>query len=779
MARRSLAGLHFEWLDTGVAVQQVPLLRSPPLGDLRKGNATPLGFFVFFIASGFCSLLYQVVWLRLAMASFGVTAPMVSIVLSLFMAGLALGSWGAGRLVAARPGWSALRLYALSELSIGASGLLVAPGIRFGRAVISRFGAGVAWGSLTHYVLAGIWLSLLLLPFCIAMGATLPLAMAAVRRMAPGASERSFSYLYLANVVGACLGTLGSAFLMIETLGFRGTLLRAAVVNALVAAAALLWSFARSQGGEQPKAETGGGAPAGGSIPLLLFLTGLVSMGAEVIWVRQYTPYLGTVVYSFATILAVYLLATFSGTIVYRLRHRGSHEGAGALGVSWPLLGVLCLLPVISTDPRVPLGFGFVAGIFRLLVGLVPFCAALGYWTPLLVDRHSRGDARRAGSVYALNVVGCVLGPLLAGFVLLPRLGERYGLLILALLFVASAPVVGSSRRTLVASAAICLFAALGSDDYIALIDHPIVRRDYTATVVAAGTGRAKRLLENGIWMTSLKPDTKLMAHLPLVLHQRERPETGLVICFGMGTSFRSQLSWGLKSTAIELVPSVPELFSFFHSDAPALLASGRGRIVVDDGRRFLERTGETFDVIVIDPPPPVEAAGSSLLYSKEFYEVIAPHLKEDGILQQWLPSHDRFVAASFARALRSSFPYVRVFPAIKGGGYHFLASGVPIPTRSPREAAARLPEAAAADLIEWGPDLTPEAELGRILKREIPVGRLLRKEPGARALDDDRPINEYYFLRRVSDGTLRDLEVTRLRGRVESPRPAGATQEP
>ena len=70
-------------------------------------------FFAFFFISGFCSLVYEVVWLRLCMAKFGVTTPMVSIVLSVFMAGLGIGSWAGGALIK-RAGRSAalpLRLY--------------------------------------------------------------------------------------------------------------------------------------------------------------------------------------------------------------------------------------------------------------------------------------------------------------------------------------------------------------------------------------------------------------------------------------------------------------------------------------------------------------------------------------------------------------------------------------------------------------------------------------------------------------------------------------------
>src|SRR5580704_5447028 len=98
---------------------------------LNWRSSSQMGFFFgFFFLSGFCSLVYQVVWLRVAMAGFGVTTPMISIVLSIFMAGLALGSWAGGRLVRFfehRPARFFISVYGVSELVIGISGLAVAP----------------------------------------------------------------------------------------------------------------------------------------------------------------------------------------------------------------------------------------------------------------------------------------------------------------------------------------------------------------------------------------------------------------------------------------------------------------------------------------------------------------------------------------------------------------------------------------------------------------------------------------------------------------------------
>jgi predicted membrane-bound spermidine synthase len=273
------------------------------------------------------------------------------------------------------------------------------------------------------------------------------------------------------------------------------------------------------------------------------------------------------------------------------------------------------------------------------------------------------------------------------------------------------------------------------------------VRRDSTATVIVPGPGQRRALLVNGMSMTGITPITKFMSHLPLAF-LRHTPQRGLVICFGMGTTFRSMLTWGIETTAVELVPSVPRFFADFHPDAPVLLASPRAHVVVDDGRRFLDRTVEKYDVVVIDPPPPVEAAGSSLLYSREFYLSIRPHLAEGGIVQAWIPGGEGKVVAAFLLALRDVFPYVRVFPSVAGWGGHLLASAQPIEGRTAAEMVASMPPAARADLVEWGPHPTPTEQFDAVLRTEDPPDWPVL-EGVAQPLVDDRPVNEYFLVRR------------------------------
>ena len=732
--------------------------------------------FACFLLSGLCSLVYQVTWMRAAMAAFGVTTPSVSIVLSVFMAGIALGSWGGGlfvrRVVGASPR-TLLSSYAATESWIGIGGLVVAPLFAVGRGLLSS-DAGGAWGSASYYLAAGACVALVMLPFCCAMGATFPLGMAAIRALRREQASRSFSYLYAANLFGAMLGALGSAFIGIELLGFRGTMRLSAALNALVAVLAVFASRRL-----QPSPTPASVAPEESLVPaperraawepvvVVLAATGLSSLGMEVVWTRQFVPFQGPLVYTFATILAVYLGASYLGTVLYRFA--SSRPASGRRGEGWRGLTLAAaaagLVPLLATDPRWHVPQGTLAGALRVAVGVGPYCTILGFLTPWLMDRVSGGDPRRAGIAYAINTVGCIVGPLVAGFGLLPWLGERGALMALSvplflLSFLPTRPAALPRPRRRVpwlgvgavaAGAVGLLLVWLTQDLETQLAAGGQLRRDHTATVVAYGEGFQKRLFVNGTVITRLTPITKMMTHLPLAMLSHE-PHQGLVLCLGMGTSFRSMLAWGIDATVVELIPSVPGLLPFFHADFAILLASPSAHVVVDDARRFLERSDQRFDVIVIDPPPPLAAAASSLLYSAEFYEIATRRLAPGGILQQWLPGGEPIEIAAVAKALATRFPHVLAFSSMegRGGGLHFLASQEPIPERTPAEAAARLPPAAQADLVEWSPDKNAERLFASVLERKRSFGRLIDRVPDAPVLTDDRPVNEYYLLRQT-----------------------------
>jgi spermidine synthase len=481
-------------------------------------------------------------------------------------------------------------------------------------------------------------------------------------------------------------------------------------------------------------------------------------MAMEVIWARAFTPVMTTQVYSFALIVFAYLGATFLGSLLYRRNLRKGSVRATASLIS--LLAIASFLPIVCNDLRFLTNTANFAGYVSatvLLLSICPLCAVLGYLTPNLIDEYSLGDPAAAGRAYAINVTGCILGPLVASYVLLPWLGERYGLVVLGLPFLAfgffgtgalSPWYRWSSRLT---ASALLVWSLFYSVDLAGLVpmraSKTEIRRDYAASVISAGEGLSKALLVNGVGVTGLVPITKFMAHLPLAFHTG-KPESALVICFGMGTSYRSALSWGVKTTAVELVPSVRDAFAFYHKDAQQALSNPKGSIVIDDGRRYLNRAGDKFDVIVIDPPPPVEAAGSSLLYSEEFYELAKKHLQTNGILQAWFPGGNTRTGQAVLRSLQRSFPHLRCFRSPAGAGMLVLASMEPINPLTPSQVALAMPNAAADDLLEWSSSRDLADYLAQVVAQEFEIEQELDPDPRIR-ITDDHPYNEYFLLRR------------------------------
>jgi spermidine synthase len=727
-----------------------------------SGRVKPVLFLLFF-CSGFCSLLYQVVWIRMAFAHFGVITPVLSVVLSVFMLGLGLGSWLGGRWVelwSSRLKISPAYFYGGAELVIAVGAFVVPRLFQFGEDYL--LGAGEA-SSTGYLLISAIFIVIAILPWCTMMGATFPLMMSFVRQTDP-ANQESFSFLYLANVMGAMAGTALTALVLVELFGFGETSTIAAAINCLISAISFLlaWVYrfeskalASAPYAAPRAAESREGANQtplrpGASrrwLEVILFTTGFTSLAMEVAWTRAFTFVLKTTIYAFATILTTYLLSTWIGSYFYR---RGLKDGW--LISAEDVLAALCvfaLLPIVLNDPRL----GQTAAVTPL--SIVPFCVALGYLTPQLIDAYSRGDPADAGRSYSVNIAGGILGPLVAAYVLLPAIGTHAALVVLGipmflLLVWARRNVLFSLQRSpaiILPLFAVALFVSRGYEDGRFYNGPHEVRRDHAATVIAYGEGMDKRLLVNGVGMTFLTPITKVMAHLPLAINNNAK--SGLIICFGMGTTFRAMHSWGIDTTVVELSRSVTESFGFFFPDFADVTGDPKAHIVVDDGRRYLLRTNRQFDVITLDPPPPIEAAASSLLYSKEFYDVVKAHLAPGGILQQWFPGGEENIQYAVARSLRESFPYVVAFKSIEDWGYHFLASPSPIRLITPAEFAARLPESAKHDLLEWNSNISLEGMAENILSRQTDIGKLLSMDGKSMVVTDDLPYNEYFALRR------------------------------
>ncbi len=735
-------------------------------------------FFLMFFLSGLSALVYQTVWIRLAFAHFGVILPVMSVAISVFMLGLALGSWLGGKYIeklSDKFKTSPLVFYACAECFI-ATGALTVPKL-FGVSQNILFSAGQS-DSTVYLFLSAAALTLSMLLWCLAMGVTFPFAVAYLKKLSI-MKGKSFSFLYTANVIGALCGILFTTIIWVETFGFNKTLIIAGFSNILACITALI--AYKIFNGKAARTDTevfnfqsvndSGSAKSKINL-LILFITGFSCLGMEVSWTRAFAPVLGTMIYAYSFLLAGYMAATWLGAFLYR--RDAAKNRVKSTGTLIFMLAVFAFFPILVNDPQIfkynIKSLGQADNVYRYLLQVVlsifPLCATLGYLTPSIIDEYSSGNEKLVGKSYAINVIGCILGPIAVSYFLLPALGAKTTLIILSvpytLLFFIFIRKFRFINKIISSGLSVSVvgIAALYSNTYeVPFKNIPgrtqIIKRDSVATVVGMKNNANKfesQLLVNGMGITVLTTVTKLMAHLPLAFCKNE-PKDALVICFGMGTTYRSLLSWDVNVTAVELTPSVVDMFGLYHDDAEEVLKNPNGEIIIDDGRRYLMRTNKKFDVITLGPPPPIEASSSGLLYSTEFYQAVKLRLKQDGILQQWLPAgleHDTTVPV--IRALTAEFKYVKIFIIPSGNGIFFIASNSPIEDFLPDKLVAKMPEKAVKDLMEW---LDCEKNLQNTVQfigllSELSIDKILKFYNNDAVITDDKPYNEYFLLRRL-----------------------------
>ena len=267
-----------------------------------------------------------------------------------------------------------------------------------------------------------------------------------------------------------------------------------------------------------------------------------------------------------------------------------------------------------------------------------------------------------------------------------------------------------------------------------------VATEDEIAPVVA-GQLSFPQLWVNGTSMTLITVDTKLMPILPLML----RPESkkGLVIAFGMGTAFRSALTAGVKADAVELVPSVPDMFHWFYADADQVLANPNGHVIVADGRNHVELTGDTYDFVVVDPPPPIESAGVSVISSLEFYQAAKARLNPDGVMVQWVPygqTMEEFLA--HVRTYLQVFPNVRVIAGAGGYGFYMIGSDGSVDL-DPAMMAAALERPGVLEDLNSAPDSQQRSVddwVQTLLRTHLGVRRHAADGGRRRAADHRRP---------------------------------------
>jgi spermidine synthase len=655
-----------------------------------------------FFLSGASALSYQLLWLRVLGLIFGVTVYAASTVWASFMAGLALGSVIAGRLAdrARRP----LLWFASVEAAIaltGATTTLAFSGLQhwYPRLVPGLEGS---FGEATMLRFAIAFL-LMILPTAL-MGATLPFVVKAAQRAGHVAA---IGVLYGSNTTGAIAGAVAAGLWLIPVHGMRVTFAVAVAMNLLAATSALLTARLRpGDGGDAVQSEVDGDRPAislsafARAVVLTTFtVSGAVALALEVVWLRSATIILGPTVYTVAVLLATILAGIALGSycitpFLARLGRPLPVLAALEALVAFAILLSLVALPktpvVVEALPAslkalvppylVPVVVGgvLVALPTSWLMGLA-FPLGLHVWTNATTRAGRSGS--RLGVFYALNVCAGVAGSLGAGFLLLPTLGSRLGINVLAaatlatsvgLVLVSTRSWLARAGVSLAVVAAFVVVAARLSDPVATLLalrvpGQPVVWREEgiqtTASIHTFLGGRRMAMYLDGYHQAANDGATLRLHYkigtLPVALHPN--PHNALVVGLGGGaTAGAMSRHAGLAVDVVELSNTVVRASDFFRQANFDLLTRPNVHLRIDDGRNYLLSMRQRYDIITADTIQPVRA-GSASLYSKEYFTLVRDRLNDDGLALQWFGGTDeeyRLVARTFADV----FPYVTLW---------------------------------------------------------------------------------------------------------------------
>ena len=670
-----------------------------------------------FVVSGFTGLIYESIWSHYLKLFLGHAAYAQTLVLAIFMGGMAIGSW-----LVARYSGRIRRLlwgYVVVEGIIGLLGLVFHRGFvtvtDLSFATVIPALASPAAIHAYKWTLAG----LLILPQSILLGMTFPLISGGIIRRWPERPGETLSMLYFTNSLGAAVGVLVSGFVLIRVFGLPGTILTAGLLNVVLALAVWLLVRDQSEPAPQASAEATASSKTDRWFLIAAFLTGAASFLYEIGWIRMLSLVLGSSTHSFELMLSAFIFGLACGGLWMRKRIDRLQDPMRYLGIVMAIMGSLALLTLPAYNYTFDFmgwairaftpteggyaGFNIVSqGIAMAIMLPTTFCA--GMTLPLLT--HSllkRGSGERAiGSVYAANTLGAIAGTLAAIHLLMPAVGVKGVIVSGAAIHIG----LGLSGLWLAQRVAPVLRIALGTA-CAALIAVTLfgVHLDAKRMISAVYRGGASRLPESTnvrflrdgktatislieddgmvVIATNGKPDAAIQmragqpassdeitmifaAGLPLSMHPA--PERVANIGFGSGlTSATVLMSERVKSLeSIEIEPFMVKAASEGYGPRiHRVFEDPRSRIVFEDAKTFFAMTREPYDVIISEPSNPW-VSGVATLFSDEFYGRIVTYLKPDGLLVQWVQIYetDMSIVASVVKAMSRHFGAYAVYNA-------------------------------------------------------------------------------------------------------------------
>jgi spermidine synthase len=627
------------------------------------------------LASGFAGLGYQIIWTQEFALCLGNESASVLAVVAAFFAGLAAGALAFGSRVetSAHP----QRWYAAAEALTATWSLLLAVTMApVGDVVLRVIGTNpsAAW----QWTVAFVSTFVLLLPATAAMGVTMP----AMERVvaAQGREERSIAGLYAANTAGAVIGVLAIALWLIPHLGLLRASCSCVVLNLLAAIIAVRMGDAPAAKATATTQQVAGATAA----QWRLAATGFLGIGFEILVVRVLSQVAEDTVYTFALILAMYLVGTSLGAYAYRLVFERSRDVLRIRNLLLVLVGLACMVStglLYGSEHLKEWVLDWSGGGFRPALTAEATLALMAFALPTLVMgalfSHLCNEAQGAGVTFGralgVNTLSAAIAPVVFGLFVVPSLGLKLALLAVCSGYVLlGASEARRSPRPWLALAACAAFAMLAPPlAFVELSEGARIvsyRDGVTAAVsVIEDVDGVSRLRINNRQQEGASGSRRVdgrQAVLPMLLHPA--PRRALFLGVGAGnTSATAAEEPGVEVDAVELLPEVIEAAQLFTSAFPPEVRA-RLHFIAADARRYVKTADRQYDVIVADNFHPARS-GTGALYTVEHFAAVRSRLSTGGLFCQWLPLHQMDMASleSIVRSFLVAYPQ----------GYAILAS--------------------------------------------------------------------------------------------------------
>lgn len=765
--------------------------------------------YLLFALSGFCALLYEILWTKHLSLAFGTTILAVSVVTATFMGGLALGTYLLGRYCDRE--CNLLAIYALLEAGIAFFALTFAPALAIASDIHIYLERLLPYHPFFTHGLHFIFASLLLLPPAVCMGGTFPLM---CRLFARKKSGGQIGRLYALNTLGATIGAFWAGYILLPELGLSVTTWIAVAINLGIAAAST-W-LSRSLGAVARETRTTRIARPLESRKayatlLAIGLIGALSLSYEILWTRVLLLFLGSTTFAFSLILSAFLVCIALGGALYaRLAKPELNEKRVFTLLSTGMgFSILCTAPFYDRLAYLFQGAHQLAGEEWWLLAFFSFVIVFavmalptilsGALLPAAVAILNPGTERTGegvGLVVLYNTIGAMLGSIVAGFILIPWLGVENAFRLLATLNILLGagyflrhhvetrlsltylllPLIGLSlaaapfdwSQKLLNSGVYCyapMFANYGGIDQLLQQERIIEVIEGVETTVAIKETdipeKTRYFSVNGKTDGGTGRDIQtqiMVGQLPLLLHSR--PEKALVIGLGTGITLGGVIEHALKQIdCAEISPEVVRASGYFINENRNALADPRVTLHIEDGRNLLLVGREKYDVIISQPSNPWQT-GNANLFTAEYYRLAAAQLEEDGIFSQWIGLYDitpdnlRIACNTFLNV----FPYTLTFKVgadlIMVGASHPLAFDY-------RNLAKRISTPQVSDMLTAIGIKKP----GDLIARHYFLSDAsLRAFAGKSPINTDvRPILEYSFRYNLGDKMFGRLKTENL----------------